>query len=54
MRPLVLGAIAAVAEGFRAAAVLAGVGPLAGMRPLVDLEVLQAREGLFAAGELEK
>lgn len=52
MGPLVFRAVAAVAEGFGASAVLAGVGPLARVRPLVYLEVFQPRERLLAPGKL--
>ena len=51
---LVLGAVTGVAEGLLAAWVLAQVRLLARVAPQVDLEVLQAREGLAAALELQE
>ena len=53
MSLLVLGSIAGVAEGLVAGAVLADKGPLPGVAPGVDLEVLQAREAPRAALYLE-
>lgn len=50
--PLVFGTIRAVAEGLGAALKLALVRPLARVRSLVDFQILQAGEGLVAAGEL--
>jgi len=50
MRALVLGAVAGVGEGLPAAAA-AHVRPLARVRTLVDLQVLQPTERLAAAGE---
>ena len=50
--PLVFGTIRAVAEGLGAALELALVRPLARVRSLVDFQILQAGEGLVAAGEL--
>ena len=51
---LMFGAVAGVAERFCAPLYLAGVGLLAGVRPNVRLQVLQAAVGLFAALELKK
>ena len=51
---LVLGAVTGVAEGLLTAWVLAQVWLLARVAPQVDLEVLQAREGLAAALELQE
>lgn len=51
---LVLGAVAGVAESLLAAGVLAQVGLLPRVAPQVDLQVLQAGEGLVAALKLWK
>ena len=51
---LVLGAVAGVAEGLEAAGVLAHVGLLPRVAAQVDLQVLQPREGLGAALELQE
>lgn len=51
---LVLGAVTGVAEGLLTAWVLAQVRLLARVAPQVDLEVLQARESLAAALELQE
>lgn len=51
---LVLSAVRGVAEGLEAASELAAVRPLPGVGALVDLQVLQARERLGAAGKLER
>jgi hypothetical protein len=50
---LVLGSVGGVAESFGAAGVLALVRPFTRVGAEVDLEVLQAREGLFAPFELK-
>ena len=50
---LVLGAVARVAERLRAAGELADVRLLAGVRPKVRLQVLEARVRLVAALELQ-
>ena len=50
---LVFGAVAGVAEGLLAAGVLAQVGLLPRVAAQVDLQVLQPREGLGAALELQ-
>ena len=50
---LVFGAVAGVAEGLLAAGVLAQVGLLPRVAAQVDLQVLQAGEGLVAALELQ-
>jgi len=47
--PLVFGAVGAVGEGLAARRVLTQVRFLSGVRPQVDLEVLQPGEGLGAA-----
>lgn len=49
---LVLGAVAGVAESLLAAWMLAQVGLLPRVAPQVDLQVLQAGEGLVAALKL--
>lgn len=51
MRSLMLCPIAAVAERFRAAVVLARVRPLSGVRSLVNLQVLQATESFLATSK---
>jgi len=52
MRSLVLGSIRRVTEEFGAGRMQAGVRALAGVRPSVDLQVLQTRKRLAAAVEL--
>lgn len=54
MRSLMLCPIAAVAERFRAAVVLARVRPLSGVRSLVNLQVLQATESFLATSKLKQ
>lgn len=54
MCPLVLGAVAGVAEGLLTARVLAEVRLLARVAPQVDLEVLQPGKGLLATFKLQK
>jgi len=49
VRAVVLGTVRGVAEGAVTAVLLAAVGPLAGVRSQVNLEVLEARERLVAA-----
>jgi len=52
VRAVVLGTVRGVAEGAVTAVLLAAVGPLAGVRSQVNLEVLEARERLVARGKL--
>lgn len=54
MRALVFGSVTGVAEGLKAAKVLADVRFLSRVAPQVDLQVLQAGEGLGAALKLRK
>ena len=51
---LVLGTVAGVAEGLLTAWVLAQVRLITRVAPQVDLEILQPREGLAAALELQE
>lgn len=51
---LMFGPIRTVAERFRAAIVLAAVRSFAGVRSLVDFQILQTRERLVAAAKLHE
>jgi len=53
MCALVLGAVRAVAEGFRAAGILTSVGSLSGVRPLVNLQVFESGECFWATLKLQ-
>lgn len=52
MRPLMLRTVGAVREGLGAVDELTNVRSLPGVRALMDLQILQARECLGAASEL--